>query len=257
MITGPSSGIGRAFAEQLAAKGMNLVLVSRDAARLEVIANELAERYGVGAAVLAADLSTVAGIEAVEARLRDEARPIHTLVNNAGYGAGTAFDGMSSAEVDAMIALHVAAVTRLSHAALPGMRARDAGVIINVASVAGVLPAASTPLYGATKAYEIALTEGLAAALAASPVRVLAVCPGLTRTQFHARAQMDLSRLPAWVWLRPERVVAEALAAVERDAVVVVPSRRYRVLLGAARLVPRRVTHAVVRRADPRRRFER
>ena len=150
--------------------------------------------------------------------------------------------------VDQMIALHVTAVTRLTRAALPGMRARRSGLILTVASVAGLLPAMSLPPYGATKAYQVALMEGLAGTLVGSGVRVVAVCPGLTRTEFHQRAGLDLSGLPRVVWLSPHRVVSDALRAAARGVVISIPTKRYRYAIRAASLAPRGTSARIVRR---------
>jgi uncharacterized protein len=161
---------------------------------------------------------------------------------------------VSTDTLEAMIAVHVTAVTRLTHAALPGMLARGEGVVLTVCSVAGLVPTGSAPPYGATKAYGVSLTQALAAAYAHTGVRFCAVCPGFTRTEFHDRAAMDMRRLPAFAWLDADRVVRESLRDVARGTVVSIPSRRYRLLVAAARLLPRRLTATVVDRSDPRRR---
>ncbi|MDQ1726700.1 MAG: uncharacterized protein QOK14_745 [Frankiaceae bacterium] len=252
LITGPTSGIGHAFALQLAARGLDVVLVARDEERLAALAVDLRTRFGVDVEVLAADLTDPAGLARVESRLRSADRPVHTLVNNAGFGSGTPFEVATAERIDEMIALHVTAVTRLTHAALPGMRARRSGLVLTVSSVAGLLPGASTAPYGPTKAYQVALMEGLAGSLAGTGVRVVAVCPGLTRTEFHERAGMDLSRLPGFVWLSPHRVVSDALRAAARGIVVSIPTKRYRYAIRLAALVPRGTAGALVRRRDPR-----
>jgi short-subunit dehydrogenase len=207
--------------------------------------------------VIAADLTDPVALVRVEERLRSADRPVHTLVNNAGFGSGAPFESTDYERIDAMLALHVTAVTRLTHAALPGMRARRSGLVFTVASVAGLLPETSSAPYGATKAYQVALMAGLAGTLAGSGVRVVAVCPGLTRTEFHARSGQDLSRLPAFVWLSPHRVVSDALRAAARGIVVSIPTKRYRYAIRLAALVPRTVSggvsDAVVRRRAPRR----
>jgi short-subunit dehydrogenase len=252
LVTGPTSGIGRAFALQLAARGLDIVLVARDVARLEALADNLRARFAVSVEVLVADLTDRDDLARVEARLLAAERPIHTLVNNAGFGAGTVFEAATPEQLDRMIALHVTAVTRLTHAALPGMRARRSGLVLTVASVAGLLPAMSTPPYGATKAYQVALMEGLAGTLVGSGVSVVAVCPGLTRTDFHQRAGLDLSRLPSVVWLSPHRVVSDALRAAARGVVISIPTKRYRYAIRAASLIPRGTSARIVRRGKPR-----
>ncbi len=252
LITGPTSGIGRAFALQFAARGLDVVLVARNEERLTALAEELRGRFGVTVEVMVADLTEPAAVVRVQERLRSDRQPVHTLVNNAGFGSGTTFESVAGGRIDEMIALHVTAVTRLTHAALPGMRTRRSGLVLTVASVAGLLPGASSAPYGATKAYQIALMEGLAPTLAGSGVRVVAVCPGLTRTEFHARSGQDLGRLPGIVWLSPHRVVSDALRAAARGIVVSIPTKRYRYAIRVAGLVPRGMSGALVRRKEPR-----
>ncbi|MCU1675901.1 MAG: short-chain dehydrogenase [Frankiales bacterium] len=252
LITGPTSGIGRAFALQLAARGLDIVLVARDEGRLESLAADLRARFGVATEVIVADLTDRSDLARVEERLRAAERPVHTLINNAGFASGVPFGEASTERIDSMIALHVTAVTHLTHAALPGMRARKSGLIITVASVAGLLPGTSSPPYGATKAFDIALMEGLAGTLKGSGVRVVAVCPGLTRTEFHERAGMDLSGLPRFVWLSPHRVVSDALRAAARGIVISIPTKRYRYAIRLAAFVPRELSGAFVRARDPR-----
>ena len=252
LITGPTSGIGKAFALQLAARGLDVVLVARDADRLDSLAANLRSRFGVAVEVLVADLTNHADLARVEERLRSDVRPVHTLVNNAGFGAGATFEAVSADIIDEMIALHVTAVTRLTHAALPGMRARRSGLVLTVASTAGLLPATSSSPYGATKAYEIALMRGIAGSLAGTGVHVVAVCPGLTRTEFHERAGLDLGRVPGFLWLSPHRVVSDALRAAARGIVVSIPTKRYRYALRVAGLLPGAGAAGVVRRISTR-----
>lgn len=225
------------------------MLVARDADRLEAVAAELRASAGIAVDVLPADLTDGAQLAVVCDRVADALRPVHTLVNNAGFGAGKSFVRASTDDLTAMVALHITAVTRLTHAALPGMRERGAGLIITVSSIAGLMPAASDSLYGATKAFQVAFMEGLAAAHVDSQVRLLAVCPGMTRTDFHRRAGMDVSSLPRIAWLTPERVVRDSLRAAARGVVVAVPSRRYALAAALSRAVPRRIAAVVTRRA--------
>jgi short-subunit dehydrogenase len=253
LITGASSGIGAAFARRLAADGHALVLVGRDERRLTASAAELRGRYGVAAEALPADLSEDDGIAAVEARLRDPDRPVDVLVNNAGAGnRGTFLDVPVSDEVR-MLKLHCEAVLRLTGAAVPAMRERGRGWVINVASVAAYMPRGT---YGASKAWVVRFTEGVAAETAGGGVRLLALCPGFVRTEFHQRAGMDASRLPSFAWLDADAVVAACLRDLARGRTVSVPSARYKLAVALARHVPTALYGAASTRAgrryDPR-----
>ncbi|MFC8722080.1 SDR family NAD(P)-dependent oxidoreductase [Kitasatospora sp. NPDC057198] len=235
LITGATAGIGAAYANRLARDGRDLVLVARDTERLAASAAELTARHGVRVETLGADLATEAGIETVEARLRDPARPVDLLVNNAGFGhRGTYLDVPVQDELD-MLKVHVEAVLRLTTAAVPGMRERGFGAVVNVASVAAFLPRGT---YGATKAWVVNFTLGIARDLAGSGVRLQALCPGFTRTEFHQRAGMGTSSVPAWGWLTADRVVDDSLRDLARNRPLCVPSKRYRAAVAAARLLP-------------------
>ncbi|MYS23712.1 hypothetical protein GA0115240_15539 [Streptomyces sp. DvalAA-14] len=235
LITGASSGIGAAFARRLAAGGHRLVLVGRDEGRLRRTATELSARYDTTSEVLPADLAEEDGIAAVEARLREPGRPVHVLVNNAGFGhRGVFLDAAVSDELR-MLKVHCEAVLRLTSAAVPAMRERHHGFVINVASVAAFMPRGT---YGASKAWVVRFTEGIARELDGSGVRFLALCPGLVRTEFHRRAGMDPSRTPAWAWLNPNKVVASALRDLARGRIVSVPDPRYKLAVALARHVP-------------------
>lgn len=235
LVTGATAGLGAAFARRLAADDHRLVLVARDSDRLARFAADLRERHGVEVEVLAADLATDSGIEAVEARLRDSARPVDVLVNNAGFGHGGTFLDVPVEDEVRMIKLHCEAVLRLTTAAVEGMRERRRGFVVNVASVAAYVPRGT---YGASKAWVVRFTEGLSHELHGSGVRFLALCPGFVRTEFHARAGMDASRLPSWAWLDADAVIAAALRDLARGRTISVPSARYKVAVSLARHVP-------------------
>ncbi|QKW22705.1 SDR family oxidoreductase [Kitasatospora sp. NA04385] len=235
LITGATAGIGAAYAGRLARDGRDLVLVARDTDRLAAAAADLSGRHGVRVETLTADLATEAGIEAVEDRLRDPARPVDLLVNNAGFGhRGTYLDVPVQDELD-MLKVHIEAVLRLTTAAVPGMRERGFGAVVNVASVAAFLPRGT---YGATKAWVVNFTLGIARDLAGSGVRLQALCPGFTRTEFHQRAGMGTSSVPGWGWLTADRVVDDSLRDLARNRPLCVPSKRYRAAVAAARLLP-------------------
>ncbi|MFJ9517429.1 SDR family NAD(P)-dependent oxidoreductase [Kitasatospora sp. NPDC101801] len=235
LITGATAGIGAAFARRLAQDGRDLVLVARDAGRLADTAAELTKTYGVEVEVLPADLATDAGIGAVEERLRDAGRPVGILINNAGFGnQGAYLTAPLEQELD-MLKVHVEAILRTTSAALPGMRERGFGGIVNVASVAAFLPRGT---YGASKAWVVSFTQGAARDLGGTGVRLMALAPGFTRTEFHQRAGMGTSGIPAWGWLSAERVVDEALRDLARGRSLSVPGRRYKAVVAIARLLP-------------------
>ncbi|MFG2842026.1 SDR family NAD(P)-dependent oxidoreductase [Kitasatospora sp. NPDC048296] len=235
LITGATAGIGAAFARRLARSGYRLVLVARDAERLERASSDLHAEYGIEAEVLRADLATDEGIAAVEARLGDAERPVDLLINNAGFGNKGAFGAVPlQAELD-MVKVHIEAILRLTTAALPGMRERGRGAIVNVASVAAFLPRGT---YGASKAWVVSFTQGVLRDLGGTGVRMMALCPGFTRTEFHERAGMGTGNIPSWSWLSAERVVAEAMRDLARGKSLSVPGKRYKVAVAIARMLP-------------------
>ncbi|GAA4016650.1 SDR family oxidoreductase [Streptomyces marokkonensis] len=236
MITGSTAGIGAAFARRLAADGHDLVLVARDTERLRDQATELHDRHGIEAKVLTADLSTDAGIEAVAARLCERQNPVDLLINNAGFGNKGRFLDVSMADELTMLKVHCEAVLRLTSAAAETMRERGRGGVVNVASVAAFVPRGT---YGASKAWVVQFTQGVAKDLAGSGVRMMALCPGFVRTEFHERAGMGTDSIPNWMWLDADKVVAAALADLSRGKSLSIPDPRYKTLMGAAKLVPR------------------
>ncbi|HSN35630.1 MAG TPA: SDR family NAD(P)-dependent oxidoreductase [Arthrobacter sp.] len=246
LITGASAGIGAEFARQLAEQGHNLVLVARDGVRLQAKAAELENRYSISAEVLAADLTDDAGVAAVVARLTDPARPVEILVNNAGMGLLRSFEENDIAEEAKHLKLHVVTAMELTHAALQGMLPRHSGRIINVASVAAFLPRGS---YAAAKSWLVSFSRWANLAYSKRGVQVTAVCPGLTHTEFHDRMGMDKTVTPRWLWLQADRVVREGLADNARGRAVSIPSRRYKVLTAAARLLPDRLVAGPARQA--------
>ncbi|MFC9469925.1 SDR family NAD(P)-dependent oxidoreductase [Streptomyces coelicoflavus] len=236
LITGSTAGLGAAFARRLAADGHDLVLVARDTKRLREQATELHDRHGIEAEVLTADLSADAGIDAVAARLSDPRNPVDLLINNAGFGNKGRFLDVSMADELTMLKVHCEAVLRLTSAAVAGMRERGRGGVVNVASVAAFVPRGT---YGASKAWVVQFTQGVAKDLAGSGVRLMALAPGFVRTEFHQRAGMGTDNIPNWMWLDADKVVAAALADLSRGRSLSIPDPRYKTLMGAAKLVPR------------------
>ncbi len=247
LVTGASSGLGAEFARQLAERGYDLVLVARDAARLERSAATL-RCAGRTVEVLPADLATDDGCASVSARLADPARPVDVLVNNAGIGLYRMFGQAELADEERQLDVDVRAVLRLSHAAVRAMTARRAGHLINVSSVAGFVPRRGNATYSASKAWVTLFTEGLAGQLAGTGVHATVICPGFTRTEFHGRAGAAMSHVPARMWLAAGDVVREGLTDAFAGVPVSVPSWQYKVLVTAARLVPRPVLRAVMSR---------
>jgi len=236
LVTGATAGIGHEFARQLAERGEDLVLVARDEARLAQVAAELTATYAVHAEILRADLSDRAQVQTVADRLADPARPIDLLVNNAGFGLKRSFLANEVGVEEQSFDVLCRAVLVLSHAAARAMRERGSGAIVNVSSVAGFVAMGS---YSAAKAWVTVFSESLATELAGTGVRVMALCPGFTHTEFHQRASMNMSRLPGPLWLDADRLVRDALADLDRGRVVSVPGPAYKVLVGALAVLPR------------------
>ncbi|MFF9220005.1 SDR family NAD(P)-dependent oxidoreductase [Streptomyces viridosporus] len=238
LITGSTAGIGAAFARRLAADGHDLVLVARNTGRLREQATELHDRHGIEAEVLTADLAEDRGIEAVAARLGDRKNPVDLLVNNAGFGNKGRYLDVPMADELRMLKVHCEAVLRLTSAATEVMRERGRGGVVNVASTAAFLPRGT---YGASKAWVVQFTQGAALDLAGNGVRLMALCPGFVRTEFHERAGMGTDNIPNWMWLDADKVAAAALADLARGKTLSIPDPRYKALMGAAKLVPRSV----------------
>ncbi|MFF8956371.1 SDR family NAD(P)-dependent oxidoreductase [Streptomyces sp. NPDC014894] len=238
LITGATAGIGAAFARRLASEGHNLVLVARDTARLQEQATELHDRHGIEAEVLTADLSTEDGITAVEKRLSDRRAPVDLLVNNAGFGNKGRFLEVSMADELTMLKVHCEAVLRLTSAAAASMRERRRGAVVNVASVAAFVPRGT---YGASKSWVVQFTQGAARDLAGTGVRLMALCPGFVRTEFHQRAGMGTENIPGWMWLDADKLVSAALTDLARGRAVSIPDPRYKALMGLVKLAPRGV----------------
>jgi short-subunit dehydrogenase len=233
LVTGASSGLGAAFARQLAARGFDLLLVARRADRLDQLAGELRRAYRVNVECLPADLSDPAGVDGVVQRIR-ELDGIAVLVNNAGFDVPLRFVEADIERLSDMNAVHVDAAIRLSHAALPAMLRARRGALVNVSSVSAFAPLVGNAIYSATKAYLVNFSEALAMELAGSGVFVQALCPGFTHTELHAGPEFELFRrlpLPEFIWMTADAVARASLESLGSGQVIVVPGIGYR--LGA------------------------
>ncbi|AZI59099.1 SDR family oxidoreductase [Nakamurella antarctica] len=251
LVTGASSGIGEEFTRQLAAAGYHLVVVARSAEKLATLAAELERVYGVAVEVLPTDLSDSGQRAAVVDRLRDPAAPISLLINNAGIGLGQEFADASAADLVTQLEINVTAVMLLTHAALPSMTERGHGGIINVASIAGLVPGRGST-YSASKAWVIFFSEGLSVALKGSGVRVQALCPGFVRTRFHERAHIDMSQTPNAVYVDIGLLVRRSLADLRRNEPLSIPGALYRAIAVIPRALPRALTRTLASKVSSR-----
>lgn len=247
LVTGASSGIGAVYARRLAKRGYNLVLVARRKERLDTMAEELVTAFRVKVRVLTADLSTTEGIEQVEALLAAMGN-LNILVNNAGFGSSGQFAKKDIEVQDSMIHLHVVASVRLTRAALPVMLEQKRGAIVNVSSLMAFFPLSGGATYSATKSYLNAFTEALHQELAGSGVRVQALCPGFTRTEFQTASGIGHLGVPEPAWMKPESVVDRSLRDLENARVISVPGVGNRFLSCCAPFIPRAWIYAFGRR---------
>lgn len=250
LITGPTSGIGRGFAELFARKGYDLVLVARDEERLAALGEAVHAEFGVSSEILVADLAVRGDVDRVAERLADSVRPISALVNNAGFGLRTSFSRGSVDDEQRVLDVMVTAVMRLTHAAVPGMVERGSGMIVNVSSVAGWITGGT---YSAAKSWVTVFSESLATELAGSGVRVTAVCPGFVHTEFHSRADIDMSQLPEWMWIDVHQVVDQAVRDLALGRSVSVAGWQYKSFTRVLRHGPRSAVRlAAGARRNPR-----
>ncbi|MFB6717294.1 SDR family NAD(P)-dependent oxidoreductase [Streptomyces sp. NPDC056237] len=239
LVTGASSGIGAAFAEQLAALGADLVLVARSGARLEELAARLRKTHGVQAAVLPADLAAPGAARRLEGDLAERGQEIDVLVNNAGFAMHGLFAEADQARVNEQVALNVAAPVELTGLLLPGMIERGRGTVVNVASTAAFQPLPHMAVYGATKAFVLSWTEALWAETRGTGVDVLALCPGATQTRFFDVVGTDAASVGRRQ--TPEQVVSAALRALAHRRPSTVSGRANAALASLPRIMPRTV----------------
>src|ERR1700730_18072012 len=243
LITGPTSGLGAGFARRYAVDGYDLVLVARDAERLECLAAELHDEAGAGVEVLVADLAADADRAKAADRL---SAGVRVLVNNAGFGTSGEFWTADLALLQSQLDVNVTAVMELTRAALPAMIDAGAGTVVNIASVAGLLSGRGST-YSASKAWVVSFTEGLAGGLTDTGVGMHVVCPGYVHTEFHDRAGIDMTSLPSYMWLEVDDVIRESLADIARGKVVIIPGMQYKAITTATRMVPRNLARIATR----------
>jgi hypothetical protein len=254
-ITGGSAGIGEAFAEVFAANGFDLVLTARREDRLAAVATRLEKQHGVRVHSITADLSEPGAPERICLELAARGLTVDALVNNAGYGVPGTFSASEWARHAAMLQVMVVAVAELTHRLLPGMVARGYGRVINVASLAALVPApAGHTLYAATKAFLVKFSEALASEVRPAGVFVTALCPGFTMSEFHdvTGTRAKVSELPGWLWMDAPAVAAEGFSAVMAGNPIHVTGRVNRFIATMSRVVPQSLLVAVGRRTAGR-----
>ncbi|CAN2246007.1 DltE Short-chain dehydrogenases of various substrate specificities [actinobacterium SCGC AAA044-D11] len=236
LVTGATAGIGESFTRLLASKGYDLVLVARDKKRLQERATSLSKKYKINVEILQADLSVPAQLARVEKRLSSSKKPIEVLINNAGFGIKDSFLVSSIEDELLLIDVLARAPMQLMHAVLPQMISRDSGTIINNSSVASFIAGGT---YSAAKSYLTVHTESLHTELSKTNIKISALCPGFTHTEFHQRGKMKMSGLPNFMWLEADRVVAESWQAAQAGKVICIPGWQYKILSTIARFGPR------------------
>jgi hypothetical protein len=234
LVTGATVGIGESFTRLLAQNGYNIVLVARDLPRLQERAKTLESTFGIATTVIQADLATDAGCKTIEDFIANN--QIDVLINNAGFGINKAFTMSQLDAEQQLLDVLVRTPMRLMHVALPGMKERNKGVIINVSSVAGWIAGGT---YSAAKSYLTVLSESLHTELSSTNVKVSALCPGFTRTEFHQRGRMSMKGLPAFMWLNSDKLVAKAWKDAVGGKAVSVPGWQYQLLTFVMRNAPR------------------
>lgn len=254
LITGGTSGIGAAYARALAEKGQDLVLVARNGERLESEAAQLRTSYGVQVETLQADLADRTQVQSVAARLESTADPIDMFINNAGFGLHSDLLNVDTSADEEAFDVMGKAVYLLGGAAARAMLARGEGSIIVTASSAAYI---TTGNYSAIKAWALNYAESLAVQMAGTGVHVTAFCPGWVATEFHARAEIDASKLPPIVWIDVDKAVREALRANSRGRTICVPTLQWKAAVTLGRIVPRAIVHfassKLVKSRDPKR----
>jgi short-subunit dehydrogenase len=240
LVTGATAGIGESFTRLLAENNYNIVLVARDMPRLQERASQLQSQFNVQTHIIQADLSTDAGCSAVEEYITNN--QIDVLINNAGFGINKAFTMSELKAEQEMFDVLVRTPMRLMHIVLPGMKQRNKGVLINVSSVAGYIAGGS---YSAAKSYLTVISESLHTELAGTNIKISALCPGFTRTEFHQRGRMSMKGLPSFMWLNSDRLVAKAWSDALKGKAVSIPGWQYQLLVFVIHSSPRLIIRKV------------
>ena len=236
LVTGATAGIGAQYARLLAREGFDLILVARDKKRLSTTAKTLSKEFGIKVDLLPADLTKPAQLEKVRKRLSDVKKPVDVLINNAGFGINKSFLESEIKVEQELLDVLVTAPMRLTHAVLPVMLQRNSGVIVNVSSVASWIAGGT---YSAAKSYLTVLTESLHTELRSTKVKISALCPGFTRTEFHQRGRMKMKGLPNFMWLSAEQVVEKSWRDANAGKVISIPGWQYLILSSISRFGPR------------------
>ena len=236
LVTGATSGIGLAYARLLASEGFDLVIVARDLPRLNKLAKELSKVNKIKVQTLKADLTKPAQLAKVESRLANKVSPIAVLINNAGFGIKQSFIDSDLKREQELLDVLVTAPMRLTHAVLPTMIKQDNGIIVNVSSIASWIAGGT---YSAAKSYLTVFSEYLNNELKGTRIKVSALCPGFTRTEFHERGKMRMSGLPNFMWLDADKLVAKSWKDANRNRSVSVPGLQYKILAIIAQYAPR------------------
>ena len=236
LITGATAGIGASYTKLLASQGFDLVLVARDLPRLNKFAKELSKTYKIKVETIKVDLTKLNQLAKVEKRLSNTSKPIEVLINNAGFGIKRSFIDSDLKKEQELLDVLVTAPMRLAHAVLPQMIKRDSGVIVNVSSIASWITGGT---YSAAKSYLTVFSEYLHTELRGTNIKVSALCPGFTRTEFHERGKMRMSGLPNFMWLTSGQVVAKSWRYAKAGKVVCIPGWQYLILSAIARTAPR------------------
>lgn len=236
LVTGATVGIGAAYAELLAKAGFDLVLVARDLPRLNTVANNLKKSYKIKVETIKADLTKPNQLAKVEKRLANEAKPIEVLINNAGFGIKDSFLDSELKREQQLLDVLVTAPMRLTHAVLPLMVKRNSGVVVNVSSIASWIAGGT---YSSAKSYLTVFSEYLNNELKGTKVKVSALCPGFTRTEFHQRGKMRMTGLPNFMWLDANKLVAKSWSDAQKNKAVSVPGFQYKTLAIIAQYAPR------------------
>jgi len=234
VVTGATAGIGESFTRILAHEGFDIVLVARDLERMKERAAHLESQFNVKTAIIQADLATDAGCTKVEKYLREN--QIEVLINNAGFGINKAFSVSDIDSEEQLLDVLVRTPMRLMHTVIPQMKERNSGAIINVSSVAGWIAGGT---YSASKSYLTVLSESLHTEMTGTGVKISALCPGFTRTEFHERGRMRMNGLPEFMWLNADRVVLQAWKENQNGKVLSVPGWQYLILSTVSRFGPR------------------